>query len=57
MFKNKISFNSKVLQTLILGADAHQPERFLNFEAENKAHMLIKEYGLKLVETVPFRRF
>ena len=43
--------------TVILGADAHQPERFLNFDAEKKAHMLIKEYGLKLVETTPFHCF
>ena len=43
--------------TVILGADAHQPERFLNTDAEEKAHSLIKTYGLKLVETTPFRHF
>lgn len=43
--------------TVILGADAHQPERFLNFEAETKAKALVAQYGLKLIETVPFRKF
>lgn len=43
--------------TVILGADAHQPERFLNYDAEESAHKIIKEYGLKLIETVPFRSF
>lgn len=43
--------------TVILGADAHQPERFLNYEAEEKADQLVKEYGLQLIETTPFRSF
>ena len=43
--------------TVILGADAHQPERFLNHEAEEIAHKLIQSYNLKLIETVPFRSF
>jgi histidinol-phosphatase (PHP family) len=42
---------------VILGADAHQPERFLNFEAEEKAYRLVKEYGLELLETTPLRSF
>ncbi|MBR4864148.1 MAG: histidinol-phosphatase [Oscillospiraceae bacterium] len=43
--------------TVIFGADAHQPERFLNYEAETKGKALVEQYGLHLVETVPFRRF
>ena len=43
--------------TVIFGADAHQPERFLNYEAETKAKALVEQYGLHFVETVPFRRF
>lgn len=39
--------------TVILGADAHQPERFLNHEAEKKALELVRDYGLNLVQTVP----
>ena len=42
---------------VILGADAHQPGRFLNFEAEEKAYRLVKEYGLELLETTPLRSF
>lgn len=41
--------------TVIFGADAHQPERFLNFEAEKKAMELVNQYGLSLVETVELR--
>lgn len=43
--------------TVILGADAHQPERFLNYEAERKAQELVKQYGLHLVETVQLSKF
>lgn len=43
--------------TVIFGADAHQPERFLNREAEEKAHGLVKAYNLKLIETLPLRSF
>lgn len=43
--------------TVIFGADAHQPERFTNHEAEKKALALVKSYDLKLIETVPFRSF
>lgn len=39
--------------TVIFGADAHQPERFLNHAAEEKARKLVAEYGLTLMETVP----
>ena len=42
---------------VIFGADAHQPERFLNFEAETKAKAMVEHYGLQLVETVDFRKF
>ena len=42
---------------VIFGADAHQPERFLNFDAEKKALELVEQYGLQLVETVALRRF
>ena len=40
--------------TVIFGADAHQPERFLNHAAEEKALELVKQYGLPLIQTVPF---
>jgi histidinol-phosphatase (PHP family) len=43
--------------TVILGADAHQPERFLNYEAETKAEALVEQYGLQLRETAPFCKF
>ena len=43
--------------TVIFGADAHQPERFLNHEAEEKANALVKAYDLKRIETVAFRSF
>lgn len=43
--------------TVIFGADAHQPERFLNFEAETRAMELVKAYDLRWIETVPFRSF
>ena len=43
--------------TVILGADAHQPERFLNDEPENKARELVKQYKLHLIETVDFCKF
>lgn len=42
--------------TVIFGADAHQPERFLNYEAERKALELVKQYGLNLIETVNFKK-
>lgn len=42
--------------TVIFGADAHQPERFLNFDAENKAMEIVKQYGLKYTETVEFQK-
>lgn len=41
--------------TVIFGADAHQPERFLNHEAEKKGLELVGQYGLNLIETTPFR--
>ena len=41
--------------TVIFGADAHQPERFLNREAEEKGLELVKQYGLHLIDQVPFR--
>ena len=43
--------------TVILGADAHTPDRFTNHDAEKKALELIKQYALSLVETVPFQPF
>lgn len=43
--------------TVILGADAHQPERFLDHTAEDKAMELIRQYDLPLVETIPFQPF
>lgn len=43
--------------TVIFGADAHQPERFLDHRAEEKALELVKEYGLHRIETVDFRKF
>lgn len=43
--------------TVIFGADAHQPERFLNYEAEHKGAELVKQYDLKLSETVALRSF
>ena len=43
--------------TVILGADAHQPERFLNHEAEKTAQTIINRYQLHLIETTPFRKF
>lgn len=39
--------------TVIFGADAHQPERFLNHQAEEKALSLVAQYGLTRIETVP----
>lgn len=41
--------------TVIFGADAHQPERFLNYEAEKKGLELVNRYGLHLIETVELR--
>lgn len=41
--------------TVIFGADAHQPERFLNYEAENKAMEFVNQYGLTLTESVDLR--
>lgn len=41
---------------VIFGADAHQPERFFNHEAEKKALELVNQYGLPLVETVELRK-
>ena len=43
--------------TVIFGADAHQPERFLNYEAEEKGLELVKQYGLPLIEKTPFHKF
>lgn len=43
--------------TVIFGADAHQPERFLDHTAEEKGLELVKQYGLHLIEEVPFRSF
>ena len=43
--------------TVIFGADAHQPERFLNHTAEEKALELVQEYGLNRIETVEFQKF
>jgi len=43
--------------TVIFGADAHQPERFLNYDAETKAMALVKEYGLNRIETIAFQSF
>ncbi len=43
--------------TVIFGADAHQPERFLNDEAEIKAMELVKQYDLKRIETVELQSF
>lgn len=43
--------------TVIFGADAHQPERFLNYDAETKAMELVKEYHLNRIETIAFQSF
>lgn len=43
--------------TVILGADAHQPERFFDHTAEARALELVKQYGLHLIEETPFRLF
>ena len=42
--------------TVIFGADAHQPERFLEHSAERDAEEMVKEYGLQLVEMVHFNK-
>ena len=42
--------------TVILGADAHQPERFLNNTAEEKALELIAQSGLPRIETVELKK-
>lgn len=40
--------------TVILGADAHQPERFCSHSAEEKALELVRQYGLERTERVSF---
>lgn len=42
---------------VILGEDAHFPERFADRTAEQKALELIRQYNLSLVETIPFQAF
>ena len=41
---------------MIFGADAHQPERFLNNTAEEKALALVAQYGLHRIETVELKK-
>lgn len=41
---------------VILGIDAHAPEHLSDTTMEKKAHSLIQEYGLTLLDTVPLRK-
>lgn len=42
--------------TVILGADAHQPEALLNTQAEQTALEMVNDLGLHLIDTTPLRR-
>lgn len=46
----------EVGNTVIFGADAHSPEKVWNPEALREAEKIVKDYGLRLVDTVELRR-
>lgn len=46
----------EVGNTVIFGADAHQPEKVWNPEAIAVAESMVKKYGFQLLETLEFRK-
>lgn len=46
----------EVGNTVVFGADAHQPDKVVNPEALCRAEKLVKDYGLKLAETIPLKK-
>lgn len=38
---------------MVFGCDAHNPESLLNLPTENQAKLILKEYGISLLDTVP----
>lgn len=46
----------EVGNTVIFGADAHQPEKVWNPEAVSVAEKMVKEYHLNLIDTVEFKK-
>ena len=45
----------EVGNTVVFGADAHQPDKVYNPRALEKAEAMVKTYGLNLADTVKLR--